>query len=167
MLIDGQEQVVLLDLAESPLGWLASRKGKDGRPLIDPAQVLAGERLRADFTRAQLTPRVTTDWTGLGGGSGGAGPCDFSDAVLAAKGRVARAVAAVGPELSGVLLDVCCFLKGLESVESERGWPLRTGKVVLSLALHRLAAHYGIAGAAHGRSHAPSRAWHAPPDAAG
>ncbi|MEP9369609.1 DUF6456 domain-containing protein [Xanthobacter sp. VNH20] len=160
--MDGREQEVALDLAESPLGWLARRKGKDGRPLIDPVQALAGERLRADFTRAQLTPRVTTDWSANGSG-GGAGREGFNDAVLAAKCRVDRAVAAVGPELSGVLLDVCCFLKGLESVESERGWPLRTAKVVLALALDRLAAHYGLASAARGRAHAPSRAWRAPP----
>ncbi|HQS09170.1 MAG TPA: DUF6456 domain-containing protein, partial [Xanthobacteraceae bacterium] len=134
ILVDGREQDVALHLEESPLAWLARRKGKEGRPLIDPVQALAGERLRADFTRAQLTPRVTTNWSATGGG-GGTGPEAFSDAVLAAKCRVDRAVEAVGPELSGVLLDVCCFLKGLESVESERGWPLRTAKVVLALAL--------------------------------
>ncbi|MFH1557038.1 MAG: DUF6456 domain-containing protein [Pseudomonadota bacterium] len=162
ILVDGREQDVALHLEESPLAWLVRRKGKDGRPLIDPVQALAGERLRADFTRAQLTPRVTTNWSATGGG-GGTGPEAFSDAVLAAKCRVDRAVEAVGPELSGVLLDVCCFLKGLESVESERGWPLRTAKVVLALALDRLAAHYGLARAAQGRAHVPGRTWRAAP----
>ncbi|MFG1420140.1 DUF6456 domain-containing protein [Roseixanthobacter liquoris] len=164
VLVEGREQEVALHLAESPLAWLARRKGKDGRALIDPVQALAGERLRADFTRAQLTPRVTTNWSATGGG-GGAGPEAFSDAVLAAKCRVDRAVEAVGPELSGVLLDVCCFLKGLESVESERGWPLRTAKVVLALALDRLAAHYGLARATEGHAHVRGRTWRAEPDA--
>lgn len=147
--------------AESPLAWLARRNGRDGRPLVDAAQLAAGERLRADFTRAQLTPRVTSRWEPAPGGGPG-GPEAFSDMVLAAKARLAKALSAVGPELSGVLLDVCCFLKGLEAVEAERRWPARTAKVVLGLALDRLAAHYGLATAARGRAHAPMRAWSAP-----
>jgi hypothetical protein len=54
---------VNVDAAESPLAWLARRTGRDGRALIDPAQLQAGERLRSDFTRAQLMPRVTANWT--------------------------------------------------------------------------------------------------------
>ena len=54
---------VTLDAGESPLAWLARRKGRDGRALIEPAQLQAGERLRADFTRAQLMPRITANWT--------------------------------------------------------------------------------------------------------
>lgn len=150
----------LRNIAESPLTWLARRTGRDGRPLVDPTQLLAGERLRADFTRAQLTPRITSRWEE---GTGGAGDnTSFTDAVLAAKLRVARAITAVGPELSGVLLDVACFLKGLEEVERTRGWPARTAKVVLGLALDRLAAHYGLSGSARGRHRAPTRSWHAP-----
>ena len=144
--------------AESPLAWLARRQGKDGRTMVDAAQFQAGERLRADFTRANLTPRVTSRWSEV---SGAGTPEAFTDMVLAAKLRVARALTTVGPELSGVLLDVCCFLKGLETVERERGWPARTAKVVLCLALDRLAAHYGITAAATGRDRTPMRAWQA------
>lgn len=146
--------------AESPLEWLARRTDKAGRPLVDATQFLAGERLRADFTRAQLTPSVTTRWD-VTGTKGSAGDT-FSDMVLAAKLRVSRAMGAVGPELSGVLLDVCCFLKGLEEVEREHGWPARTAKVVLGLGLDRLARHYGLQKSVEGRARAPTRAWHAP-----
>ncbi|MFG1391708.1 DUF6456 domain-containing protein [Xanthobacter agilis] len=144
---------------ESPLTWLARRSGRDGRPLVDAAQLAAGERLRADFTRAQLTPRITSRWDPT---PGGGGPEAFSDMVLAAKSRLDQALSAVGPELSGVLLDVCCFLKGLEEVESDRRWPARTAKVVLGLALTRLAAHYGLSVTAQGRARAPMRGWSAP-----
>ena len=53
---------VTIDEAESPLAWLARRRGRDGRPLIEPHQLQAGERLRADFTRANLMPRTTSNW---------------------------------------------------------------------------------------------------------
>jgi hypothetical protein len=86
---------------------------------------------------------------------------NFSDLVIAAKERVNLALDSVGPEFSGLLLDVCCFLKGLETVERERGWPRRTSKVVLGLALDRLARHYNIAEKISGRSRAPLRAWQA------
>ena len=157
VVLDGEIRAVAVDLSESPLAWLARRKGRDGQGLISPAQLAAGERLRADFTRAGLTPRVTTDWSG--GGRGSAGAEGWTDVMIAAKRRMQAALRAVGPELSGTLLDVCCFLKGLEAVEQERGWPARTGRVVLCLALDRLAAHYGLGDAARGRERAAMRAW--------
>ena len=152
---------VAIDESESPLGWLARRKGRDGQPLIEPVQFQAGERLRADFTRANLTPNVTSSWDasraqGRRGQSGGG---TFTDAVVAAREQVNRALEAVGPEFADVLLDVCCFLKGLEDVERERRWPLRSAKIVLQLGLNRLARHYGLASEAHGRARAPIRTW--------
>ena len=156
----------LVDEAESPLVWLARRRTRDGRPLVDAAQLAAGERLRADFTRAGMTPRVTANWIApvaqARRGATGEGAAAFANSVLAAKARLSRALAAVGPEFAGLLLDVCCFLKRIETVERERGWPLRAAKVVLGLALDRLARHYGIALEAKGPARARTRAWQAP-----
>ncbi len=153
---------VTVDDGESPLAWLARRRGRDGRALIEPHQLLAGERLRADFTRANLMPRTTSNWASpissdRRGGGNHAGA--FTETMIAARQRVHRALDAVGPEFSGLLIDVCCFLKGLEDVERERVWPARSAKVVLQLALDRLARHYGYAAQARGRGHAPIRTW--------
>jgi Domain of unknown function (DUF6456) len=151
---------VTVDDSESPLAWLARRKGRDGRMLIEPIQRLAGERLRAEFTRAQLMPRITSNWSApVADGARDASPASFTDAVIGARQRVRRALEAAGPEFSGLLIDVCCFLKGLTDVESERGWPARSGKVVLQLGLDRLARHYGLNIQARGTSAGKVRTW--------
>ena len=147
--VEGVRRAVLVNDAESPLGWLKSRKDRNGRPLISDDQYAAGERLRADYWFAHLSPRVTSNWSALapaertrrGAPSNAAA---LRDEVLAAKERVMRALMAVGPEVSGVLVDICCELKGLEDAEKENGWPQRAGKVVLQIALTRLAKHYGL-----------------------
>ncbi len=137
--------VVLANMAESPLGQLARRKGRDGAPFLEKREFDAGERLRADYTRGQIMPRLGANWiasVSSGKRGAGGGMVDLTDAVLAARQRVDKAIAAVGPELAGVLIDVCCFLKGLELVETERGWPVRSAKIVLKTALAALARHY-------------------------
>jgi hypothetical protein len=151
---------VIVDDAESPLAWLARRKGRDGRALIEPVQLLAGERLRAEFTRAQLMPRITSNWSAaVASGARGASPATFTEAVIGARQRVRRALDAVGPEFSGLLVDVCCFLKGLADVERERSWPPRSAKVVLQLGLDRLARHYGLSAQARGRGPGEVQTW--------
>jgi hypothetical protein len=154
---------VAINATESPLAWLARRKARDGRALIEAEQLQAGERLRADFTRAQLMPRITANWTStVAQDRRSGGVAAFSEAVIAARQRVRQALNAVGPEFSGLLLDICCFLKGLEDVERERGWPSRSAKIVLQLGLDRLARHYGYRSEARGAAHAPVRTWLAP-----
>jgi hypothetical protein len=151
---------VVADEAESPLAWLARRRGRDGRALIEPIQLQAGERLRAEFTRAHLMPRITSNWSAaVSDGRRGQTPAVFTETVIAARQRVRRALDVVGPEFAGLLVDVCCFLKGLADVEGERGWPARSGKVVLQLGLDRLARHYGLDAKLTGPASVEVRTW--------
>lgn len=150
---------VTVDDLESPLVWLARRRARSGGVLIEPHQLQAGERLRRDFTVADLMPHTGINWSSPmsgGGGGSGSGP---TDTMTDARRRVHRALDAVGPEFSGLLLDVCCFLKGLEDVERERRWPSRSAKIVLRLALDRLARHYGYAAEVKGPARAAVRSW--------
>jgi len=153
---------VTVDEAESPLAWLARRRGRQGRALIESHQLQAGERLRADFTTAALMPGVTANLSNpVGSDRRGreTGLAHFTDAMVAARQRVHAALDALGPEFAGLLLDVCCFLKGLEDIERERAWPQRTGKIVLQLGLERLARHYGYAAETRGRARVAVRTW--------
>jgi hypothetical protein len=147
--VEGVRRPVLVNEGESPLGWLRSRKDRHGKPLISVEQFNAGERLRADYWFAHLPQRVTSNWSALASCArtrrgAPANPAMLRDEVIAAKERVMRALMAVGPEISGILVDICCELKGLEEAERENGWPTRAGKVVLQIALTRLARHYGL-----------------------
>lgn len=139
-------ETVAVNEAESPLAALWRRRNRNGRQFLSAREFRAGERLRSDYSRGHIMQRLGVDWTSFGGGAGSGGSHDglaeLTEAALSARQRVERAIAAVGPELSGVLIDVCCFLKGLERVEAERGWPVRSAKVVLKSALGALARHY-------------------------
>lgn len=160
---EGRPERVLRHEGESPLAWLRRRKGPDGRPLLDEPSYAAGERLRADLTRAALLPRVTSNWSLAGAGGGPRSPSEATDAMIAARQRVDAASRAVGSDMIGLLVDVCGFLKGLEQVEQERRWPARSAKVVLTLALGRLAEHYGYRREARGPEQSRGIvAWSAP-----
>lgn len=128
---------VTVNLAESPLGWLRARD------LIDARQFEAGERLRADYDRAAIAPSVTMRWAERvdGGGHDGLDP---TMAQIAAKRRFDGALAAAGPGLADILWRVVCAGEGLPTAEKALHWPVRAGRVVLTLALDRLATHYGI-----------------------
>lgn len=133
------------NLNTSPLTSLARLKERDGAAFFPVDALQAGERLAADFHRGHLNPKVTATWepriaNRTKGEAGGA--LDLTEAAMAARTRFSRAADAMGPELSGVAIDICCFEKGLETVERERQWPARSAKLLLRAALLALARHY-------------------------
>lgn len=144
--IGDRDEIVAVNRAESPLSALARLRAADGTPWLDHAELAAGERLRRDFEQAMLQPRVTASWdasrVARGGKGTGNAMADLADRALSARKRVGEAVEAVGPDLGNALVDICCFLKGLEQVERERGWPRRSAKLMLKTALAMLDRHY-------------------------
>ena len=132
---------VTVNLTESPLGWLFSRG------LLTQRQFDAGERLRADWERAQLSPRVTMAWDAapMASGRGGAARApDLNGTQIDAKNRFHAAVEAAGPGLADILWRVVCAGEGMRDAESALGWPARAGKLVLTLALDRVATYYRV-----------------------
>lgn len=135
-----RSRTVTVNLSESPLGWLRSRG------LLDARRFEAGERLRVDYEAALLGPRVTMRWD-VGHTRGRKGPAIAPAAVpaqIAAKRRFDAAIAAAGPGLQDVLWRVVCACEGVSEAERTLGWPSRSGKLVLGMALDRVADHYGL-----------------------
>lgn len=70
-------------------------------------------------------------------------PADAPRGPGSARDRVAKALRELGPDLGDIVLRCCCRLEGVEATEKALGWPARSGKVVLRIALERLHQHYG------------------------
>ena len=128
---------VTVNIAESPLSWLHARGHLDDR------QFLAGERLRAAWEAAHLSPSLTMNWNPVRTGGSWRG-LEPGERQIAARARFDKAVAQAGPGLSDVLWRVVCAGEGLPDAERALGWPVRSGKLVLGLALDRVAEFYRI-----------------------
>ena len=134
--------------AESPLAWLRRRGGKEKVPFLTAAEFAAAERLRQDYYRSSLSQKLCADWQIPARGTTAQGPrnavLDAADNALAAKERFMQALGALGPGLDDLVFSLCIREISLGAVEKARKWPKRTAKVVLKLALERLARHYGL-----------------------
>jgi hypothetical protein len=133
---------VTVNAVESPLGCLLARG------MVTRRQFDAGEQLRSDWERGGLSARVTMQWDaapiGRQRGGSASGP-DLMAGQIDARRRFEGAVAAAGPGLSDILWRVVCSGEGMREAETALGWPARAGKLVLVLALDRIADYYRIA----------------------
>ncbi|AMO71281.1 DUF6456 domain-containing protein [Sphingorhabdus sp. M41] len=134
---------VTVNLAESPLGWLHARGHLTDR------QFDAGEKLRADWERANLAPSVTMRWDAASvAGGKRAAPLilNETEAQLAARLRFDQAIDHLGSDLSDIAWRIICGGEGAPVAEKNLGWPARSGKLVLKIALDRLANFYRLPG---------------------
>lgn len=136
-------RTVTVNLAESPLSWLHARGHLTDR------QMLAGENLRRDYETAALGAIVTMSWENAprsrqkrGAPSG----MNRTERMISAKARFDDALLALGADLADIAWRVICIGESLPSAEREMSWPARSGKLVLRIALDRLAGFYRIPG---------------------
>ena len=134
----GKRRSVTVNLGESPIAWLHSRGHLDDR-LFE-----AGEALRGDYERAQLSANVTMRWDPVRVKTTGDTGLSGTERQFAAKQRFDKALEAAGKGLQDVLWRVVCAGEGLPEAEKSLGWPARSGKLVLKLALDRVADFYRI-----------------------
>jgi hypothetical protein len=127
---------VTVNLAESPLGWLHAHGHLDDRLFA------AGEKLRCDYERAQLSPMVTMRWEPVRVRS--AARLTPSEAQIAARERFDGAIAAAGKGLGDILWRVVCACEPVPAAEKALDWPARSGKLVLRMALDRVADFYRV-----------------------
>ncbi|MBS1240113.1 MAG: hypothetical protein H6R45_819 [Proteobacteria bacterium] len=135
--VEKRRRSVTVNLAESPLSWLYARGHLTDR-LFD-----AGERLRADYERAMIGPNITMRWdlVRVKGGEAGLNPTERQ---IAARARFDGAIALAGSGLSDILWRVVCAGEALPVAEKALEWPARSGKLVLKIALDRVADFYRI-----------------------
>lgn len=131
-------RTVTVNLAESPLAWLHARGHIEAR-LLD-----AGEALRSDYERARLAPNVTMRWDPVRAASTASGGLAPSERQIAARQRFDGAIKAAGRGLEDILWRVVCAGEALPEAEKGLGWPARSGKLVLRIALERVADYYRI-----------------------
>ena len=133
---------VTVNLAESPLTWLHARGH------ISDRQLDAGEKLRADWERANLAPTITMRWDAapISTKRGGASILTETEAQIAARQRFERALTEIGPDLSDIAWHIICAGEAIPHAEKVLGWPVRSGKLVLKIALDRLARYYRLPG---------------------
>lgn len=130
---------VTVNIAESPLSWLFARGHIDER-LYD-----AGERLRADYERSQLSAGITMRWDPVRiKGAGNDQGLTATERQIAARTRFSQAIDAAGKGLEDILWRVVCAGETLPDAERAMAWPARSGKLVLRLALDRVADYYRI-----------------------
>ncbi|PXW79241.1 hypothetical protein C7451_101305 [Blastomonas natatoria] len=134
---------VTVNLAESPLGWLLARG------LIGERQFEAGERIRSDWERANLAPSITMRWDAAprsGVRRGSDDHLEPGERQMAARKRFDSAMAALGRDLNDIAWRVICSGEAMPVAEKALGWPVRSGRLVLRLALDRLADFYRLPG---------------------
>jgi hypothetical protein len=130
---------VTVNALESPLGWLLAHGH------VTQRQYAAGDKLRDDWERAHYPPRVTMCWDSPPRERHARGAPDgpaLGGREALARARFEAAVEAVGPGLRDILWRIVCAGEGMREAETALGWPARAGKLVLCMALDRLADHY-------------------------
>ncbi len=131
---------------------LARKKDRQGRLVLNAAEVEAGRRLAKDYALAGLRHVSTQNYMSAGA-DGGDRHGQQEDKILrslTARTRLKAANSAMGEGLDKAVMAVCCHDESLESIERSERWVKSSGLTILKLGLSRLVKLYGTeAGVKH------------------
>lgn len=151
-----------MPLTETPIAALAvlSRKTGTESGFLEAHHMEAAHRIRVLFERSHLRTRVTMHYGPRVGSSRSSNDAsDIPQMAADARKRLSALLGALPAECRSIVLDVCCLEKGLQDIEKQRSWPRRSAKLVLRIALDRLAELYGLASHAEGTQTSRPRNW--------
>lgn len=132
--------------------------GRQG--FLEPHHLEAARRVARLFERAHLVQRTTMHYSPLpaaGRNTGTRG--EITDMAAEARKALAGIYKSLPADCAAVVIDVCCYDKGLQAIETERNWPRRSAKLVLRIGLDHLAAQFGLSPAAEGPRAEATRGW--------
>ncbi len=129
--------------ANEVLRRLAALRDSEGLPWLAAGELAAASRVRQDWERSELGLMRGSDWAAPPNASTARGLSSAQEAAMAARcdarKRVGEALDRLAPPLRRVVERVCLHEQGLETLERSEGWPARSGKLALKLALSQLA----------------------------
>ncbi len=135
-----------VNLNESPLSRLSVAQNKR-EAFLKPYHVEAGKRFALIYQRTKLQKRISMDYQQVSSMSSNkflSSEIDISDMAIDARKQMDRALENLPADCASIIIDVCGMEKGLQLVESERGWPARSAKLVLRIGLEQLAIGFGL-----------------------
>jgi len=122
---------------------LAALRDQNGAAWLSPRELAAAARLRSDWERGQAGLVRGSDWSAGPQSRSARGPGNAVESAMIhcceARARATDALEALAAPLRRVVERVCLHDEGLEALERGEGWPARSGKLALKLALAQLA----------------------------
>jgi hypothetical protein len=142
---DKVKRSVSVNTSVSVFKKLSTQRDTKGRPYLSADEVEAGDMFSRDYSSAYGSNIGTQSYSGMSVSRDRAHNCaeDISIHMLDRQKRSRAALQHVGPGLDQTLIALCGREWGLERLEAEQGWPKRSAKIILKLALARLSAFYG------------------------
>lgn len=132
----------------APILKLYNRQRHMQHKYLNDIHVQAGQRLFENFVSSNLQPNVTMNWEKLSSAPQphytGAKDAGFGERLYIARKQLYEALKHVGEDFAVILVEVCLFGNGLEASEKSLGWPARSGKLLLTMALDKLAEYFKL-----------------------
>ncbi|VAV88412.1 hypothetical protein MNBD_ALPHA06-256 [hydrothermal vent metagenome] len=145
---DGDMIIVQANVENSPLLSLFRQKDAAGQRFLSQSEFAAGEKFRQIYEQSTMGRMRAANWSSIRqsrssmrGSFGGDG---LHIRALDAKRQVMDALSAVGPVMDRLLFAFLVREQNLGRVERDLHWPKSSGRIILKIALARLANHYGL-----------------------